>query len=355
VNAVSEKRKALIIDLFPSGIPRLWCPLLTHYTSDGGIDFNRMQIHFRHLIPWVGGFLIPGSTGDGWELTEEETLKVTVFAMEQARSYKISLLIGVLKADVEAMKQTISRLITSIQKNSAAEQNTRELLKANFVCGFTVCPPLGSSLKQSEIEAGLSAILDMGMPTALYQLPQMTENELAPETFERLAEKYSNLVFFKDSSGGDSIATSNVHRGGVFLVRGAEGDYAQWLVDAAGGCYNGFLLSTANCFAQYLSSLIKNLEVKNQKNAVAISKRLTAVVGKVFSLVQSLPYGNPFTNANKSIDHFFAFGPSADAIEGPLIHERIRIPQHVIRATGAILTHYHLMPANGYLAGSTPS
>ena len=64
----SEKRQALIQALLPAGIPRLWCPLLTHYRSDGGIDFERMSAHFRHILPWVKGFLIPGSTGDAWEL-----------------------------------------------------------------------------------------------------------------------------------------------------------------------------------------------------------------------------------------------------------------------------------------------
>jgi hypothetical protein len=34
---------------------------------------------------------------------------------------------------------------------------------------------------------------------------------------------------------------------GVTLLRGAEGDYAQWS-KAHGGAYDGFLLSTANAF-----------------------------------------------------------------------------------------------------------
>jgi hypothetical protein len=77
---------------------------------------------------------------------------------------------------------------------------------------------------------------------------------------------------------------------------------------------------------------------------------LTSVVSEVFASVQPLPYGNPFTNANKAIDHFFAFGPSADTTEGPMLHEKIRIPPDVIRMTGAILTHYNMMPEKGYMA-----
>jgi hypothetical protein len=246
------------------------------------------------------------------------------------------------------MKRTISSMIKMLQENPTGRDDAGKILQANHVCGFTVCPPRGKSLTQHQIEAGLSTILDMGMPTALYQLPQVTENEVSPETFERLVQKYHSLVFFKDSSGQDNIATSDVHKGGVFLVRGAEGSYAQWLTDT-GSSYNGFLLSTANCFSKNLSSLIESLEKNDQEKARDISERLTTVVSEVFALVHPLPYGNPFTNANKAIDHFFAFGPSANTTEGPMLHEKIRIPHDVIQAAGAILTHHSLMPEKGYI------
>jgi 4-hydroxy-tetrahydrodipicolinate synthase len=348
MNDVAGKRQALINKLFSSGIPRLWCPLLTHYKSDGSIDFDRMRDHFKHVVPWVNGFLIPGSTGDGWELTENETLEVADFAIKQARTHKLSLLLGVLKADVDAMKRTILLMTEMLRENLPGKRDANQILQANHVCGFTVCPPRGKSLTQHQIEVGLSAILDMGMPVALYQLPQVTENEVAPETFERLVQKYSNLIFFKDSSGQDNIATSDVYKGGVFLVRGAEGSYARWLTDT-GGRYDGFLLSTANCFSRNLYSLIESLKKNDQKNALDISERLTTVVSEVFTLVQPLPYGNPFTNANKAIDHFFAFGPSANTTEGPMLHEKIRLPHDVIQATGAMLTHHSLMPEKGYI------
>ena len=147
---------------------------------------------------------------------------------------------------------------------------------------------------------------------------------------------------------GTAGASSSVDKGGVFLVRGAEGSYAQWLT-GTGGCYDGFLLSTANCFSQNLFSLIGSLEKNDQEKAREISEKLTIVVSEVFALVQPLPYGNPFTNANKAIDHFFAFGPSANTIEEPMLHEKIRIPHDLIQATGAILTHHSLMPEKGYM------
>jgi hypothetical protein len=30
-----------------------------------------MSAHLAHIVPWVKGYLIPGSTGDGWEMDDE--------------------------------------------------------------------------------------------------------------------------------------------------------------------------------------------------------------------------------------------------------------------------------------------
>jgi len=348
MKSVSKKRQACVREFFPAGVPRLWCPLLTHYSRDGAIDLDRMSAHFRHIVPWVKGFLIPGSTGDGWELDDQETMQVAQFALQQARKQEIHMLLGALKRDTESVQRTISGMLRLIDPKGLTGDDALRMLKDKRVCGFTVCPPAGKMLTQADMEAGLSGIFDLGLPTALYQLPQVTENEVSPETFGRLLGKYFNMIFFKDSSGQDRIATSAVDKGGVFLVRGAEGDYAKWLRETDGP-YAGFLLSTANCFARELSTLIGHLEKGDQKKAGEISARLTAAITEVFALVQPLPCGNAFTNANKAIDHFFAFGPRADSKEGPMLHAKVRIPGDIIAATGVILNRRQLMPVKGYL------
>ena len=349
MDRTDEKRAWFIRTLFPAGIPRLWCPLLTHYKKDGAIDFDRISAHFRHILPFVKGFLIPGSTGDGWELNDGETKQVTAFALRLARKEGVSLLLGALKRDAESMKMAIADMINLLGPAAAVGAEDRiQTLRNHHVCGFTVCPPEGKTRSQEEIEAELSGILDMGLPTALYQLPQVTGNEVSPETFGRLAGTYPNLILFKDSSGRDGIAASDTDKGGVFLVRGAEGDYARWL-NEAGGPYAGFLLSTANCFPRELKTLIEDLERGEREKARILSERLSAAIRDVFFLVNGLPCGNAFTNANKSIDHFRAFGPAADANDGPLLHGRQTIPADILAATGAILTRLGLMPERGYM------
>jgi dihydrodipicolinate synthase/N-acetylneuraminate lyase len=349
MDSISEMREKIIAVLFPTGVPRLWCPLLTHYRDDGSIDFDRMSIHFSHIVPSVKGYLVPGSTGDGWVLDEQQTLQVSDFAVQQAQKYDIHLLLGVLKSDTESMIRTISAMLGVNVRKQSRNELTR-ILMDKHICGFTVCPPTGETLSQSEIMAGLSAILDLGLPTALYQLPQVTGNEMEPATFAELEQLYANVILFKDSSGEDRIALSDFDKGGIFMVRGAEGDYAIWLKDVTGP-YDGFLLSTANCFARELNTLIERLESGDREKAEEISDRLTTAVNSVFALVEPLTYGNPFTNANKAIDHFFAFGPDAIAKDGPMLHGKVRLPADIIGETRDILVRCRLMPEKGYLEG----
>src|SRR5436853_7894945 len=85
--------------LFPDGVPALWCPPVTHYDRDGAIDGARIAAHLRHLSPYVKGFLIPGSTGDGWELSEAEFRQLLEIALDQTQRLTLHLLIGVLKRE----------------------------------------------------------------------------------------------------------------------------------------------------------------------------------------------------------------------------------------------------------------
>ena len=80
-----------------------------------------------------------------------------------------------------------------------------------------------------------------------------------------------------------------------------------------------------------------------------MSGRLTAVINEVFGLAASLKDGNPFTNANKAIDHFFAHGSRAAEVQPPQVHAGTLLPVEVIRATGEILLRHGFMPAKGYL------
>jgi dihydrodipicolinate synthase/N-acetylneuraminate lyase len=344
---VSAKRKNLQDLLFPRGIPPLWCPSLTHFDAGRRIDLQRMEAHLTWMMPHVKGYLVPGSTGDGWDLDDAETETVVRFAVDMARKRGGSLLLGALRKSTADVKDSVEKFLDILQKLTGKADPLASLV-ASGVSGFTVCPPAGKDLDQATIGAALDILLGKGLPVALYQLPQVTGNEAAPETFARLVHQYPNLILFKDSSGADGIALSGVDARGVFLVRGAEGNYAKWL-KAAGGPYDGFLLSTANSFPGGLRAVVDGIREGRLDEAARISTALSGAVAEVFALVGEIPSGNAFTNANKAIEHFMAFGPAAADRQGPMLHGGIRIPAGMISATSDILRRYGLMPQKGYL------
>ncbi|HWY75235.1 MAG TPA: dihydrodipicolinate synthase family protein [Verrucomicrobiae bacterium] len=346
--SIAARRKEILRQLFPTGIPMLWCPALTHYDSQGAIDGARIAAHLEHISPHVKGLLIPGSTGDGWELTDQETRQLLEIALDQAQRLKLYLLIGALKPNAAAALRMIRDTVDWI-KQRAGETDTNLSLSKARVCGFTVCPPRGEQLTQDKIRDDLELILKSGLPTALYQLPQVTQNEIGPELASDLAARFENFIFLKDTSGADRIALSGKDLAGVFVVRGMEGDYAQWL-KAAGGLYDGFLLSTANCFAGELSQIIRDAAAGRSDAARETSARITGVVNEVFQAVVHVPTGNPFANANKAIDHCRAYGRNAQAAPLPRLHGGTSLPIEAIRAAVDSLDCHGFAPRNGYLA-----
>ena len=328
-------------------VPRLWCPPLTHYTKNRELDKDRMTAHWTFMLPHVNSFLLPGSTSDGWEMSEDEVSSLLDFALEFAERFDIRLLIGALKTNASETCEMLSNTVRLLKKKTGM-QDTTKALKRSKVCGFTVCPPHGTGLTQDEIQAALINVLDLSLPTAFYQLPQITGNEMSFRVVAELAEQYPNLIFLKDSSGNDKVALEDQGTSGIWFMRGAEGDYAKWLKES-GGPYDGLLVSTANCFGAQLRQLVTSLEEKKNEKAVALSNLLTSLLSHVFDIVDSLPKGNPFSNTNKAIDHFMAHGREAEKVSPPMLHARIPLPEKVIHDVGKILNKAGLIPQKGYL------
>lgn len=333
---------------FPEGIPRLWCPLITHYNEDGSFAAERSKAHIAHLSPYVHSFLAPGSTGDGWEMSPEERLELIEMLRDPIAEIDGHLLLGVLETEQGAAADEVAKLNERYRLN-----------QPGTICGVTVTAPKGASLAQDIIAAELAEVLELGVPTALYQLPQITENEILPETSAELSLEFPNFYMFKDTSGEDKVAMSGGVPENLFLVRGAEGDYYRWY-QASGGPYDGFLLSTANGFAPQLARIIelsdagqealgRQAESDALTEARGLSDTLSKAVEEIFAAVSDLSFGNPFANGNKSVDHWMAFGPKAGSQDSPMTHSGQRIPASILEQVGGILEDAGFLPKKGYL------
>ena len=332
--------------LFPEGLPALWCPPLTHYAGAGVLDAPRMRAHLASMLPWVRGLLVPGSTGEAWEMSAAEVRELLAFFVEEIRGRGVHLLVGALHAEAADAVRQIHETVAWLRRVTGADDAAEALVRAS-VCGFAVCAPRGAGLGQERIRAALDEVLSIGVPIALYQLPQVTQNEIAPETAAALSARHPNFYLFKDSSGADRVAASGFR--GAFLVRGAEGDYARQLAER-GGPYDGYLLSTANCFGRQLAAMIEQIRRGETGAPDAFSRELSAICAELLGPAGAVGYGNAFANTNKALDHYFAHGPeAAGRVEPPLLHSGRRLPRDVVDLAGASLRRHGLMPARGYL------
>jgi len=342
-----EARRRAIHRLFPDGVPRLWCPVLTHFAARGEFDEPRIRRHLHILAPHVKGILLPGSTGEGWEMSDADLQRLLDVALDAARAEDIRVLIGVLKTDLPGMLQCLDATVDFVKRRTGLSDPEAAMELSNVV-GFTVCPPKGSQLDQEALAEALASVAGRGLPLALYQLPQVTGNEMSPETVQKLAARYPQFYLFKDTSGKDRVAESKLDFEGVFLVRGAEGNYARW-PKSAGGPYDGFLLSTANVFAREFASVLSLLDQGCRSDAEELAARVSRVVEGCFELVHGFPTGNAFTNANKVLDHLMAHGENGLHREPPLLYSGVRLPAAWIERAAMLLRQNVLMPATGYL------
>ena len=321
--------------------------MLTHFSSAGVPDRERIHRHLDAIRGEVRGILVPGSTGEGWEMTDEDILAVLDVFLEKTAETGQKVLIGILKTDAAGVVAGIRRIVGHLLQWTGTDSWQTAFLKSGEV-GFTVCPPSGADLEQSFIREALASVLDLGYPTALYQLPQVTRNEMTPETVSALAAEYSNFYLFKDTSGEDVVARAGKEYHGLFLVRGAEGRYA-FHPRTGGGLYDGFLLSTANTFASELGAILSHLRIGEHEPARRISRDMEDVVAGMFSAVSDFPVGNPFANANKALDHVRAWGDSFLEHDAPLLYSGTRLPQEFLSLAQSHLQSKGFRMDHGYL------
>jgi dihydrodipicolinate synthase/N-acetylneuraminate lyase len=341
-------RAALTRRLFPDGVPALWSPTLVFYDEAGNIDRDRLFAHLGFMAPHVKGFLVPGSTGDAWEMRDDEAIAALDLAIDFAEPRGLDLLAGVLRPSAAAMRTLLDKLLEHLRRRTGT-RSVADCFAAARVRGVTIAAPSSAApLPKEAISAALEPLFALGLPMALYQLPQVTGNTMAPDLVADLARRFPNLLLFKDSGGADEVALSGRMPAGVTLLRGAEGDYARWS-KAHGGPYDGFLLSTANAFPAQLAAVLDDLRHGRVEEAERRSAAVSAAVSDAFAAVAEVPQGNAFTNANKALAQVMAYGSDALRAPPPRLYAGGHLPRPVMERVVDSLGRHGLLPERGYL------
>jgi dihydrodipicolinate synthase/N-acetylneuraminate lyase len=342
-----SSRTSLVRSLFPDGVPQLWVPTLVFYDEAGRIDHERQSAHLAFMAPYLKGILVPGSTGDGWDMSDDEVIPALESVIPFAVKHGLDLIVGILRPAPDSASALIESVLYHL-RNRAGKASLADAFAAARVRGLTITAPTSDPpLSQAAIASALRPILQRGVPIALYQLPQVTGNTMMPELVAGLAEEFPNLILFKDSSGTDEVALSGKMPEDVVLLRGAEGRYAHWS-KAHGGPYDGFLLSSANSFPAQLAGILDDLQNGRVAEADRSSASVSAAVADAFAAVIEVRQGNAFTNANKALSQVMAYGDQALKAPPPRLHGGGRLPRSVLEAVQASVARHGLAPAHGY-------
>ncbi|SNB76355.1 Dihydrodipicolinate synthase/N-acetylneuraminate lyase [Arboricoccus pini] len=324
----------------PDQTDRLWVPALCHYRRDGGrvaLDSQRTAAHLRAMQPAVRQFLLAGSTGDGWEMAMDELEALLRLTTDAATFGDTRFLVGILRPTTEEVVERarqVERLLEGLKG------------RAGQFVGFAVCPPIDAKASQPDIRAHYEAVLAAtSCPIAAYQLPQITHCRIEAETLRELAAN-PRLGMFKDTSGEDTVAKAGRIQG-VTFVRGAEGGYLEAL--GPSGPYDGWLLSTGNVFGRLLRTLL-DLHARGEAlTAQRLSNVMSELVAGLFAAAAELPFGNPFSNANRAADHLAAHGDAWRDQPLPLTISGNELPTSLLQAAFTLLGHLPRAGGQGYL------
>ena len=184
----------------------LWVPIISHYqnTKNLELDNSLIQKHIKWLEPHVKQFLVCGTTGDGWNLTDKLVLNwLDILNQKSLINKDNKILFGAFGKTTEDVLRRTDIIEKYILKNESS---------AGFF-GLTLCAPVNESIKQDEIIHHFTRIIENTyLPISIYQLPQVVKCKIEPETLKILKDKFKDRIkLFKDTSGEDNVINSEIN------------------------------------------------------------------------------------------------------------------------------------------------
>jgi dihydrodipicolinate synthase/N-acetylneuraminate lyase len=309
----------------------LWVPIISHYqnTKNLELDNSLIQKHIKWLEPHVKQFLVCGTTGDGWNLNDKLVLNwLDILNQKSLINKDNKILFGAFGKTTEDVLRRTDIIEKYILKNGSS---------AGFF-GLTLCAPVNENIKQDEIIHHFTRIIENTyLPISIYQLPQVVKCKIEPETLKILKDKFKDRIqLFKDTSGEDNVINSEINFSDIIFLRGAEENYFNHL--KPNGKYDGFLLSSANCFGKILREICNKVAENNYDDAEKMSIKLSDLIRISFLEGQKLNFGNPFSNVNKAFTHVLI---NKDNLNCKTCFDR-NIPSDFLNYTFQLLTKYDL-------------
>ncbi len=161
---------------------KMICPIITAFQPDGRLDMPANKAHIERVIAGgVNGILALGSIGEFYAMTSAERMEMAAFVVETVGG----------------------RVPVWIGAGDCALQNSKAIIRHSHSIGadaVVVLPPYYMASDQACLyQFFADAAQASQLPLYLYNFPDRTGINLAPETLARLVQAFPHIVGIKDT------------------------------------------------------------------------------------------------------------------------------------------------------------
>jgi len=133
-----------------------------------------MAAQLQFLSPWIKGLLVPGSTGDGWELTDAESQHLLDLVLAEVQRLELRLLVGALRPMATDARHVIHQTMQRLQ--SRAGTNKPEEIFSRNGCAALHLSASRQGYAGTRNRARINRPFGNGLPlafTSCHKLPSM--------------------------------------------------------------------------------------------------------------------------------------------------------------------------------------
>lgn len=237
-------------------------PMVTIFNEDYSIDWQGNGQLVDYLIEkGVDGIFIMGSIGEFTRLSIEERKKYTEFIIDKVGG-RVPVLVGV--------GHTATGITNELSRHA-------EDAGADFLVAVT---PYYWQLSDDALYSHYQVVASStSLPVLLYNIPQLTNNDLKPELIAQLADDFSNIIGIKDSIDSfthlkDIIGRTRQVKEGFCVLAGFD-HYLLSTLEAGG---DGIIGGCANFLPELPGDIFRAFQEGDYGRAIKLQKKLNQLV-----------------------------------------------------------------------------
>ena len=181
--------------------------MVTPFKSDLSLDFDSCEKLVNHLIKTgTDTIVVSGTTGESPTLTHDEKIELCKLVQKVANK-KAKIILG-----------------TGSNSTAVAVSFTKEAEKLGVDGILSVVPYYNKPSQSGLLEHFGQIAKGTSLPVILYNIPGRTGINMEPQTTALLANKYKNIIGYKDATGNLDMTTQVIQSApkGFFIYSGDD-------------------------------------------------------------------------------------------------------------------------------------